>query len=169
MKKYIIPIIISIFLFASCSEYQKLLKSTDPELKYDKGVEYFNAKKYSKAITLLDEVSTYYNNSDRSEMILNFLAQANMARKDNYSASDDYRNEIALQGDYGRVIEQASAVLSSSDYMIFISRAKKAIMATDYLNRYYRDCFVIDFNSAKDNIENKLKSKDEQEMDESER
>lgn len=88
---------------------------------------------------------------------------------DNYSASDDYRNEIALQGDYGRVIEQASAVLSSSDYMIFISRAKKAIMATDYLNRYYRDCFVIDFNSAKDNIENKLKSKDEQEMDESER
>ena len=84
---------------------------------------------------------------------------------DNYSADDDYRNEIALQGDYGRVIEQASAVLSPSDYMIFISRAKKAIMATDYLNKYYRDCFVIDFTSAVDNIEDRLKDKDEPEID----
>lgn len=106
MKKYIFPIIISVFLFTSCSEYQKLLKSTDPELKYDKAVEYFNAKKYTKAITLLDEVSTYYKNSDRSEMILNFLAQAYMARKDYYSASEYYKTYVKSYP-RGRFIQEA--------------------------------------------------------------
>ncbi|HNX89528.1 MAG TPA: outer membrane protein assembly factor BamD [Paludibacteraceae bacterium] len=106
MKKYIFPIILSMFLFASCSEYQKLLKSTDPELKYDKAVEYFTAKKYTKAITLFDEVSPYYKNTDRSELILNFLAQSYIEKKDYYSASEYYKTYIKSYP-RGRYIQEA--------------------------------------------------------------
>ena len=40
-----------------CGEYQALLKSKDPELKYQKALTYFNDKQYVKAQTLLDEVT----------------------------------------------------------------------------------------------------------------
>ena len=44
----------------ACSEYQQLLKSNDPDLKYQKALAYFNDEQYVKAQTLLDEVTTYY-------------------------------------------------------------------------------------------------------------
>ena len=56
MKKYILTILISLLVLTSCSEYQNLLKSTDPELKYDKAVDFFMAEKYDKAMTLFNEI-----------------------------------------------------------------------------------------------------------------
>ena len=51
----------------SCGEYQALLKSKDPDLKYQKALAYFNDKQYVKAQTLLDEVTSYYKGTDRSQ------------------------------------------------------------------------------------------------------
>ena len=53
--------------FAACGEYQAILKSKDPELKYQKALSYFNDKQYVKAQTLLDEITTYYRGTDRSD------------------------------------------------------------------------------------------------------
>lgn len=54
----------------ACGEYQQLLKSTDPELKYQKALMYFNDEQYVKAQTLLDDVTTYYRGTDRSQDVL---------------------------------------------------------------------------------------------------
>ena len=42
-------------LLTSCGEYQQLLKSRDPEVKYQAALRYFNDKQYVKAQTLLDD------------------------------------------------------------------------------------------------------------------
>lgn len=87
-----------IFLFAlmlsSCGEYQALLKSRDPELKYQKALEYFDAKEYTKAQTLLDDVSSYYKGTERSEDVLVYLARCYMGQKDYTTAAEYYATYI---------------------------------------------------------------------------
>ena len=45
---------------SSCGEYQQILKSKDPDFKYQKALMYFEDEQYVKAQTLLDEVTSYY-------------------------------------------------------------------------------------------------------------
>ncbi len=102
-------------LLTSCSEYQKLLKSTDPEIKYDKAVEYYTAKKYEKAITLFGDISSYYRNSDRAELIINYLGKAHIERKDYFTAAEYYNSYIGAypRGEY---IEDAKFMLAFCHY-----------------------------------------------------
>lgn len=106
MKKYFAYTLIFVFAFTACGEYQNLLKSTDPELKYDKGVEYFGNKKYDRAITLFDDVAPYYRNTDRSELIINYLAKSYIEKKDYYTASEYYKTYVKSYP-RGRFIQEA--------------------------------------------------------------
>ncbi|MGB4415983.1 MAG: outer membrane protein assembly factor BamD [Paludibacter sp.] len=94
MKKYSFLLFVSLFIFASCGEYQKLLKSNDPELKYTKAIEYFDKGDFMRASTLFDEISTYYKGTERSETILNYIARSYMGQKDYFSASEYYKTYI---------------------------------------------------------------------------
>ena len=78
-------------LFTSCGEYQKLLKSRNPEEKYQAALQYFNDKQYVKSQTLLDDVSAYYKGTERSEDILAYLARSYMGQKAYESATDYYQ------------------------------------------------------------------------------
>lgn len=93
MKKYLAIIIISLGVL-SCSEYQKVLKSTDPEFKYSKAVEYFEKGDFMRASTLFDEVARYFRGTERSELILNYMARSYMGQKDYYSASEYYSTYV---------------------------------------------------------------------------
>ena len=88
-KKGYILLLIVVFL-TSCGEYQKLLKSRDPEQKYQAALQYFNQKQYVKAQTLLDDVSSYYKGTERSEDVLAYLARCYMGQKLYESATNYY-------------------------------------------------------------------------------
>lgn len=87
-------LLLTTLLLTACGEYQQLLKSTDPELKYQKALMYFNDEQYVKAQTLLDEVTTYYRGTDRSQDVLAYLARCYMGQKDYVSASEYYQAYI---------------------------------------------------------------------------
>ena len=70
MTKKRLLIVYLVLLLTGCSEYQQLLKSNDPELKYQKALVYFNDEQYVKAQTLLDEVTSYYRGTERSQDVL---------------------------------------------------------------------------------------------------
>ena len=89
-KAYIILLFLTVFL-TGCGEYQKLLKSRDPEEKYQAALRYFNDKQYVKSQTLLDDVSSYYKGTERSEDILAYLARSYMGQKSYESATDYYQ------------------------------------------------------------------------------
>ena len=81
-------------VLTSCGEYQKLLKSRDPEEKYQAALQYFNDKQYVKAQTLFDDVTAYYRGSERSEDILAYLARCYMGQKLWESATNYYEAYI---------------------------------------------------------------------------
>jgi outer membrane protein assembly factor BamD len=94
MKK--ISIIIGLtLLFASCSQYQKLLKSSDNELKYKKAQEYHAKGDYARAYTLLEDVTSYYRGTPEAAPIQYLLA-------DSYYGNKDYETAINYYSSYVR-------------------------------------------------------------------
>ena len=91
MQKNGLLILLFALLLSGCGEYQKLWKSRDPEEKYQAALRYFNDKQYVKAQTLLDDVSSYYKGTERSEDILAYLARSYMGQKAYESATDYYQ------------------------------------------------------------------------------
>ena len=90
MRRKIYLILLLMVVLTSCGEYQRLLKSRDPEEKYQAALTYFNDKQYVKAQTLLDDVTAYYRGTERSEDILVYLARCYMGQKLYESATNYY-------------------------------------------------------------------------------
>ena len=91
MRQNVLFILLLIVVLTGCGDYQKLLKSRDPEEKYQAALNYFNDKQYVKAQTLLDDVTSYYKGTERSEDVLAYLARSYMGQKDYSSATEYYR------------------------------------------------------------------------------
>ncbi len=94
MRRKGLFILLLIVVLTGCGDYQRLLKSRDPEEKYQAALMYFNNKQYVKAQTLLDDVSSYYKGTERSEDVLAYLARCYMGQKNYESATDYYQAYI---------------------------------------------------------------------------
>ena len=88
MRKVICSIVCALLL-VSCGEYNKILKSTDYELKYDYAKKAFERKKYMQAATLLEELVAIFKGTDRAEESLYLLARSYYLNKD-YITSGEY-------------------------------------------------------------------------------
>jgi len=84
--KFLLFMLLGVSL-VSCSGYQKLLKSTDYELKWTKANEFYEQKKYQRTIDLLEELQSIHKGTDRAEQTLFMLANSYYNRKDYVSAS----------------------------------------------------------------------------------
>lgn len=58
-----------LILLASCSKYNRILKSNDSELKYNAAVEYFKQKKYSLVIPLMEDLIPIYRGTQKGEYV----------------------------------------------------------------------------------------------------
>lgn len=77
-------------VFSSCNEYNKILKSTDRDVKYTYAKKYFEEGKYSRSITLLEELVPFFKGTARAEESLYLLAQSYYNSKDYLSATQIY-------------------------------------------------------------------------------
>lgn len=99
-----------------CGEYQKLLKSKDPDAKYQAALKYFNNKQYVRAQTLLDDVTVYYKGTERSEDIICYLARCYMGNKD-YATAAEYYEAYARNYPKGKYIVEARYQIGHAYYM----------------------------------------------------
>lgn len=67
-KIFIVGFLVSIAL-ASCNGYQKLMKSDDFGLKYEKAMEYYEIEDYYRALNLFDQVVPFYRGTEKAEEI----------------------------------------------------------------------------------------------------
>ena len=116
MKKISFLFIISVVFLSACGEYQKLLKSTDPELKYTKAIEYFEKGDFMRASTLFDEIAIYYKGTERSEEVLNYIAKSYMGQKDYFSASEYYKTYVKTYPK-GKYITEAKFMIGYCYYL----------------------------------------------------
>ena len=95
-------------VLSSCSDYQKALKSSDYDLKYEKAMEYYNDGDYLRALNLFDELLTIYKGTDRAEKIYYYYADCHYQQKDYILAGHYFRSfartfprsELAEEAEY---------------------------------------------------------------------
>jgi outer membrane protein assembly factor BamD len=87
MKKYRILIFVAVLSLSSCSKYQKLLKSNDFGLKYEKAVEFYEKGDYYRALQLFDQVIPLYRGKDKAEELFYYYAQSYYKQGDYVMAS----------------------------------------------------------------------------------
>ena len=84
--KIVLLFAIAIF-FSSCGEYNRILKSTDRDLKYTYAKKYFEEKKYNRSISLLEELVPYMKGTAYAEESLYLLGQSYYNSKDYLSST----------------------------------------------------------------------------------
>lgn len=73
---------------SACSEYSRVLKSSDVDEKYEYAKIYFEDGKYTKAATLLGDVVPVYRGTDEAQEALYLLAMSHFNMKDYLSAGE---------------------------------------------------------------------------------
>src|SRR5690554_3229994 len=71
---FVLLVIVIAVLTNSCSEYSKLVKSSDYELKYTKAVEYYEAGAYYKAQALFEDLKGIYRATDKAQKVAYYNA-----------------------------------------------------------------------------------------------
>jgi outer membrane protein assembly factor BamD len=115
VRPYIL--IITSILVSSCGEYEKLLKSSDYELKKNKAKEYYEAKQYAKATELLGQVIPRYRATDEAEE-LNWLNAQSYYGMRQYDMAGSYFKSLVEQYPFGKYAEDATFLGAKCDYNI---------------------------------------------------
>lgn len=87
MKKYIAMVLLSAGVLSSCGEYNKVLKSTDNEYKYEAAKSYFAKGQNSKAATLLEDLALIMKGTSNAEESAYMLAMTYYNQGDYITAS----------------------------------------------------------------------------------
>lgn len=85
-KLSIYIILLSAIVFSSCDGYNKLLKSSNYELKLERAQQYYKKGNYVKASALFEELIPVYKGSDKAEEIYFYFSYCNYYQGD-YSLS----------------------------------------------------------------------------------
>lgn len=91
MRK-ILQILLISFVFTSCGEYQKVLKSDNYNYKYEKAVSYYEAEQYNRAMPLFNELSTALRGTSKMQEVAYYYAYCNYVIGDNLTAAYLFRN-----------------------------------------------------------------------------
>ena len=145
MKKilfYLLGIVALSASLSGCSGINRLIKGGDPEAIYAKGVELYDAGKWSKAITLLQNVENYYSGTSKADTLSFYIARAHFKNRSYDTASelfDTYRRT------FGRspFIEDAEGMYAMCFYYLSPSPQRdqtvtgQAIVAiSEFMSRY---------------------------------
>ncbi|MDE5783307.1 MAG: outer membrane protein assembly factor BamD [Prevotella sp.] len=92
MRKNVILLICSVLLLSSCAgEFNKVLKSTDYDYRYEYAKQCFAEGQYNRAEMLLRELITLKKGSDEAQESLYMLAMSEFMNHDYESASETFK------------------------------------------------------------------------------
>jgi outer membrane protein assembly factor BamD len=117
MKVSVFLLLLIPVLVSSCGEYEKLLKSTDYELKRDKAKEYFQAKQYVKSSELLGQVLPRFRATEEAEELNWMYAQSYFGMKQ-YDLAAAYFKSLIEQYPYGKHAEDGTFLGALCDYYL---------------------------------------------------
>lgn len=112
---YIIPFIAALAVFASCSSLQRVINTSDNDLIFQRGLVYYKAEKWTKAILLFEHCEPYLKGFPQEDSVAYYRAHSYYKNYDFQTAAtlfDEFRRN------YGRsvFIEDAEAYFARSLY-----------------------------------------------------
>lgn len=152
-------------MFASCSKYQKLLKSSDYALKYENGVKYYEKKDYFRAVGLFEELENIYKGSDKAEKIQYYMGYCYYNQGDQILASYYFKN-FASRYPFSEHREECDymaaycSYLNSPDPSLDQTYTYKALEDMQlFINKYPSSTRVAESNKIIDKLRNRLETK----------
>lgn len=99
-------ILLAALAMTSCGEYQRVLKSTDPDYRLEYAKRAFEEKKYTQAATALENVPTAFRGNEKAEDALYLMALSYFENKD-YETSGTYFKNYYTRYPKGKYTELA--------------------------------------------------------------
>jgi outer membrane protein assembly factor BamD len=154
--------LILLLVVSACSDYNKILKSTDYEFKYKKAVEYYEDGEYARAGTLFQELVNIYRGTSRADQIYYYYAQSMMGQKD-YLMAKHYFQTLLKEFPGSDFAEEAQFMVGYTSYLLSPkprldqSVTHEAIDALQlYINLYPYNDRVDEANRLIDELQDKL-------------
>lgn len=114
-RLYIVLIIL--ILASSCGQYEKLLKSTDFDLKKAKAKEYYDAGQYVKTTELLTQILPRFRATEEAEELNWMNAKSYFGMKDYFTAGNYFKSFIN-EFPFGKHAEEGNFMAAMCDYNI---------------------------------------------------
>ncbi len=137
-----IGVVVVALSVVSCSGFNKLRKSNNPELKYQKALEYFNQGKYNRTAMLLYDISSIYGGSSKGDTIAYYYGAA-LYRDGDFEGSGSVFDNFRRYYPRSPFLEDAEYMYAKGIYYTSPrperdqTNTMRAISAiTEYLNRY---------------------------------
>jgi len=162
-----VTLLVGLLVFSfGCSEYQKVLKSGNNDLKYETGVDLYEKGDYSKALQFFDILRAVYRGTDKGEDLTYLTAQCYFNTRDYQIASYYYKQYIQM---YPRG-EKAEECAYQSAYCNYLSSPRYSLDQTNtyaalkelqgFINMYPKSPKVTESNKLMDELRDKLEKKD---------
>lgn len=153
-------------LVASCSEYQKALKSEDTKIKYEMAEKLYDAGKYSKANRLYEQILPKYTGKPQGERVVYMYADGAYKSKDFYLAAYQFERFASSYPKSEKAEEAAfysakSSYELSPRYSIDQTETNEAInKLQSFINRYPDSEWLPEANKMVQELTSKLEKKD---------
>ena len=161
----IITLLFIVLIVSSCSEYQKLLKSSDFNLKYEKAKEYYQEKDYMRAVSLFEELITVFKGTKKGEEVYYYNAYCYYGMLDYIMAGYHFRG-YAKTYPNGKHTEEAKFLTAYCYYMnspessldqMYTDRAIEELQL--FIEKYPNSDKLPECNKLIDNLRSKLELK----------
>ena len=114
---YIAAFIAVVAAFCGCSSIQRVINTGDAELILERGIMYYDAQKWQKAIALLEHCSPFYKGTLKEDTLSFYKARAYFKDRDYATASERF-DEFRRSFGRSAFIEDAEAMYAISLYNI---------------------------------------------------
>jgi len=152
MRTFYTLTLVSLFLFSSCNEYQKVLKNEDIKAKYDLAERYYNEGDFKRANRLFEQIAPRYVGKPQGERVMFFFADTYYQTRQYYLAGyqferfiKSYPNSDKLQEAIFR--EAKSYYELSPKYSLDQTDTDKALIKLqNFINTYPESEFLTEAN-----------------------
>lgn len=164
MKK-LLYIIIVLFSFNSCSEYQKVLKTDSIADKFKFGTELFETGKYAKANRIFEQIIPNYRGKPQAEKLFYMHSKCLYAMKDYYSAGYQFDRFVSSYSKSEK-LEEAAFLSVKSNYLlspVYTKDQKDTVGAIEklqlFINTYPKSAYLTEANRMVKELDFKLENK----------
>ena len=150
---------------SSCSEYQKVLKSTDLDFKYEQAVKLFDDEEYIKAFPLFDELLLLYRGTDKAETVYYYYCKTEYEKGNLLSAAYHFKNFSTTYKDNSKAEECAYLAVNchfllSPKYSLDQTNTYKALDEVKiFFDKYPNSTYISACNDLKTKLSEKLEKK----------
>lgn len=163
--KRILVLFFALTVFSSCNEYQKALKSEDPDVKFLEASKQYENGKYSKAIHIFEQIAPSFRGKPESEKMFYMFSQSYYKTKQYYLSGYQFESFAAGYPSSDK-IEEASYLGAKSYSMLSPSLSldqtdtNKAIeKLQNFIDIYPKSTYLSDANIIVKNLREKLEEK----------